>query len=261
MDSRNELQNILVKASRLLKERDSLLVSLEQVQKQYLPTEGGYKELWHGLKPFWRKFGIVISAGFVYEVLAQNVIRGIINLLVYVVGLPDDLIMILIQLLEFIVIALALIICQERANKKIRAKNQANADRLERNKQHNYQNYQREAELGRKLGQLQNIYDAECAPYIPPSYRYDTHAVTTFASYFINGRTDTLKEAVNLYETEEHRKRVEANQREQIREEKRANFLRGMQVAATWEQAAATNRAADASNRIANSIDNLSYKL
>jgi len=44
--------------------------------------------------------------------------------------------------------------------------------------------------------------------YIPEDYRYST-AVQRFCFYFRNYRADTMKEAVNLYEEEMHRLRLE----------------------------------------------------
>lgn len=44
--------------------------------------------------------------------------------------------------------------------------------------------------------------------FIPPDYRH-TLCIVRLYNYFVNGRVNTMQEAVNLYETEAHQERME----------------------------------------------------
>lgn len=61
------------------------------------------------------------------------------------------------------------------------------------------------SDLAAKYQSLRN--DASLS-WLPPDYR-DSSCINAIASYLQNGRADSLKEAINLLETEQHNERME----------------------------------------------------
>lgn len=49
--SKREVVNVLYSASNILQRVEDINRELERVKAKYRPTEGGYKKLWHGIKP------------------------------------------------------------------------------------------------------------------------------------------------------------------------------------------------------------------
>lgn len=75
-----------------------------------------------------------------------------------------------------------------------------------------------------QLAPLQQRWAVEIAPWYPMDYdRLD--AVDFFVTALRNQRADSIGELVNLYETEGHRRRMEAGQREMIAHQRIGNML------------------------------------
>ena len=66
--------------------------------------------------------------------------------------------------------------------------------------------------------------------FIPPDYRY-VEAVESFYRYLLNGRANDLQQAVNLYEEELHRMRMENAQQAMLMESKRQSAIQAAQLA------------------------------
>ena len=49
--NRDEIADVLVYAANCLQKHEKLQMELKKIKNMYRPTEGGYKELWHGIKP------------------------------------------------------------------------------------------------------------------------------------------------------------------------------------------------------------------
>lgn len=83
---------------------------------------------------------------------------------------------------------------------------------------------------------LKNKYEEIMQKYgkkidsIPVDYRYST-AVDCFYKYVNNRRADTLKQAMNLYEEEMHRLRIENTQEAILRESRKQSSLQAQQAA------------------------------
>ncbi len=67
--------------------------------------------------------------------------------------------------------------------------------------------------------------------FLPPDYRY-SEAVESFYRYVNNYRANDLQQAINLYEEEMHRLRMENAQLAMLREAKRQSSLQAAQLAA-----------------------------
>lgn len=84
---------------------------------------------------------------------------------------------------------------------------------------------------------------------VPPNYQYSM-AVNAFCSYFRNGRAYNMKEAVNLYEEEMHRNRMENMQAQVLQQQKYQTTLMAISAAANVATAFNTASAASALNNI-----------
>lgn len=102
---------------------------------------------------------------------------------------------------------------------------------------------------------------------IPERYRY-YHAVSCFVDYISSSRSDTLKEAINLYEEEMHRKRMEMGQQELLamQKEQQRTLDSINQYAASINRQAGVNNfltsvGAAASISAASSLNSINKKL
>ena len=107
-----------------------------------------------------------------------------------------------------------------------------------------------------ELQQVQTIYQNRISSWYPVDY-CTVDAVEFFYNAINNYRADNLKEAINLYETTLHQRRIEANQRQAIREQQLSNLLSAENLAmqrrqldAINYQTATINNANDTLNRI-----------
>ena len=87
------------------------------------------------------------------------------------------------------------------------------------NKQNIELYYQEESIVNQMLG-IRQTYLEEVLPLLPPDYAYPD-AVNYFIRLFENHRANNLTEAVNLYEVDLHRRRMEAGQQQMIAEQRR----------------------------------------
>lgn len=259
MESREAMQNMLIEASSLLKKFANLKRREAEIQKRFLPTEGKYAKPWHGIQPIGKKLLVIAAVLLILGALYNPILQ----ILYFVFGFSERLSTILFWIIALAVAALILVVVQECANKMIISKNQQIANQIEGNKQSNIQVQKELMQVKEHIDAVAYKYLAECADYIPPAYRYDANAVGYFASAFANGRADSLKEAINLYETDQHRKRLEEKYDKIYKEQKRHNdtseFIGvwlGLEQSAAIRQAGAEQSAAirQAGRDVASSI-------
>ena len=74
------------------------------------------------------------------------------------------------------------------------------------------------------LQQVQTVYRERVGYWYPDNY-CSVEAVEFFYNVIQNYRADNLKEAINLYETTLHQRRVEDNQKQAVRQQKLNNLL------------------------------------
>lgn len=240
VEERRKTVNMLYYAANTVRRISNIGVELENVKKKYLPTTGGYKTPWHGIKPIGKKLlllvlGLVLSGSFV------NSLNQMVWQLYSIVGLSVNAAIIVMGIVEVIAILLFPVIGQIVANKVITKKNQENADRLERNRQYNENVvYPEEQRVLKKLGEAGRDY-AKVEQYLPSHYKYNADALKFMASAIEQGRADSIGQAINLYEEDQHRRRVEDKLDEQNRLQEEQNRLREAQLMATFAEIDAIN--------------------
>ncbi len=90
--------------------------------------------------------------------------------------------------------------------------------------------------LAQECETLHSAYEKEMkkacdnAEFIPPDYRY-LSAIESFYKYVNNRRADNLRQAMNLYEEEMHRLRLENTQEAMLRESKKQSSLQAQNLA------------------------------
>jgi len=208
METRLELAHFFQGAANLLHKMDALENQRGQIRNSFLPTEGGYKRIWEGMYPIGRKFLVFIACCAVVGFI-QSAGQGLLQYLYLWFGMPVELVGLFWSALEILLIVILFSLEVKRKNNAIRKKNQANADRLEANKRYNEQLRQQDQALIRQVLDIYSQYNREYLGSIPGKYAYDTQAVDFFASAFFDGRADSLKEAINLYEQELFNRRIE----------------------------------------------------
>lgn len=112
------------------------------------------------------------------------------------------------------------------------------------------------------LADVQKVYREQLGSWYPENY-CSVDAVQYFYTAIKNFRADNLKEAINLYETSLHQKRVEDNQKQAINQQKLGNLLSAgslvLQGVAIGEQSrhnASVEFEAKVANRTLNDIRN-----
>ena len=159
------------------------------------------------------------------------------------------------------IVILAPAIVQVVANKKIVKHNRKNADRLEQNKANNKLLYVEEQTVTEKIAQVSADYQ-KVGYLLPPDFKFDSQALLYMANLLRNGRAEKMGAAINIYEDDMHKKRMEAKQEELIRKQEEANRIAvasmiadgiaaSRQTAATERLAVAEEQKASALNRIA----------
>lgn len=178
------------------------------------------------------------------------------------------------KILPLVAAAAGFLLYGKVARKRAAANNQQideeNARIMEYNK-----GVQRELEaVDGNLRQVQNQYIADIAPWYPPDY-CTIDAAEFFLSCFRNFRADTMKEAINLYETTMHQRRLEANQEETHRLLNLNNrltqtsiFMQQVTLGAIMENTQAINnmgatmsRAADSASRSEDILRDINKKI
>ena len=258
--NRDEIADVLVYAANCLQKHEKLQMELKKIKNMYRPTEGGYKELWHGIKPIGGKILTIVIA-LVLVGMFGEAFSALAQIFFCALGLNFGIAVLFANLSQFLIVILAPVIVQVVANKKIVRHNRKNADRLEQNKENNKLVYVEEQTVTEKIAQVSADYQ-KVGYLLPPDFKFDSQALLYMANLLRNGRAEKMGTAINIYEDDMHKKRMEAKQDELIRKQEEANRIAvasmiadgiaaGRQVAATERLAAAEEQKASALNRIA----------
>ena len=202
-----------------------------EVLAMRLPTEGGYKELWHGIRPFWKKVLILLVSTALVGALAGVMANGLAvlaQILFNFFGFSEGTIIVIVNVLQITLqIApplLALAIAQKVANKKIVEFNQKNAQRLEQNKAYNAQLQAQANEIDRERVEVSKKW-SRISHLLPESYKFNADALDFMATVLRNGRVKYWGDAMNVYEEEMYRRRIEEKQNELIRQQEEQKQL------------------------------------
>lgn len=192
METREELLNSLGEALSIIRQLSSIQQRLNQVRSQYKNIVP-HKEMSKRVKKYW---AIVIVIGILSFMMEMGTFAGIV----------------------YAVINIALIkLYYVFKNKKIDTNNE-----LARVNNENVKP-QEQAVLN-ELQQVQIAYRERVGYWYPDNY-CSVEAVEFFYNSVMNYRADNLKEAINLYETFLHQRRVEDNQKKAIEQQKLNNLL------------------------------------
>lgn len=111
-----------------------------------------------------------------------------------------------------------------------------------------------------ELQQLQNIYRERISPWYPIDY-CSIEAVEFLYNAINNYRADSLKEAINLYETTLHQQRVENNQQQALRQQTFSNLLSAGSLVMQGATLGAINNQTSAINNQTASVNNVNDTL
>ena len=94
---------------------------------------------------------------------------------------------------------------------------------------------------------------------LPPDFKFDSQALLYMANLLRNGRAEKMGAAINIYEDDMHKKRMEAKQDELIRKQEEANRIAVASMIADGiaasRQTAATERLAVAEEQKASALN------
>lgn len=195
MQTREELLNGLNDAKRIIRQLANIQTKLNQVRGQYKTTSPNKKM---------GKLAIIILI-----LLGLNCIRKVLNL-TSIWGL-------VFSVLELAAAYVIIKFIYKMMNEKIDADNQRI---LTENKNLNVQ----EQAVLNELQEVQVAYRERVSYWYPDSY-CSVEAVEFFYNAVVNYRADSIKEAINLYETVLHQRRVEDNQKKAAEQQKLNNLL------------------------------------
>lgn len=118
-----------------------------------------------------------------------------------------------------------------------------------------------------ELQQIQITYRERIGHWYPENY-CTVDAVEFFYNVINNYRADSMKEAINLYETHMHQQRVESNQQQAIKQQKLNNLLaagslvmQGATLGAINNQTSAINQQTSAIKGVGNSVNKVNDTL
>ena len=147
-----------------------------------------------------------------------------------------------------------------KKNKKIESQNkvteQQNAQIIANNEQLKMQ----EQNTLNELQQLQNVYRKRISPWYPIDY-CSIDAAEFLYNAINNYRADSLKEAINLYETTLHQQRVENNQKQALRQQTLSNLLSAGSLVMQGATLGAINSQTSAINNQTASVNNVNDTL
>ena len=113
---------------------------------------------------------------------------------------------------------------QKLWNRSVVRENQRRTATNEQIDQKNAALLQAENQIIEEIKALNTRYGREVAPWYPSDYCYED-AAAFFLNVLQNYRADSLKEAINLYETTLHQNRMEETQKKILQQQKLANIL------------------------------------
>lgn len=245
METREELLGGLNDAVSVIRKLANIQQRLNQVRSQYrseIPN---------------KKLGKVAK-------LAIVIIAAACIYMCFTALLSFDIFGLIYSLLEGAVVCGIIIGVNILKNKKIDSDNEEIAVRNEALKK-------QEQPILEELRQVQIAYQERVGYWYPDNY-CSVEAAEFFYDVIKNFRADNIKEAINLYETTLHQRRVEDNQKQAIKQQKLNNLLavgnlvmQGAAINSAENQAQATrnaiNNQTSAINRNADALQSVKDKL
>ncbi len=199
METREELLNGLREADSIINQLSNIQQRLTQVRSQYRSTIPNKK------MKLWVKILLIV-------LLIMMLFSSTVDKTIW-----DMIWGILFGVLEIAVVYFVIKFYYKWKNQKIDSQNEQilrdNANAQEKEK----------AVLG-ELQQAQTAYQERVSWWYPENY-CSLDAVGFFYNAVKNHRADSMKEAINLYETELHQRRVEDNQQQALQQQKLNNLL------------------------------------
>lgn len=226
MNSREELLNGLNNAVNIIRRLANIQERLNYVRLQY-----------RNIKPL-RKFSIIGKIAIVFWTILS----------IYVYTVSKDIVMLILGLIIW-VLPTFLIFSSRKKTKNQRIVEE-NKESVERNKQLAIQ----EQRILNELQEVQTLYRNYISSWYPIDY-CSVDASEFFYNAINNYRADNLKEAINLYEMTLHQRRIEANQRQAIREQQLSNLLSAQHIAVQQQQVDAISKQTASINNVNDSIN------
>lgn len=236
MDEREALLGRLKDAYMAIKNLSEIQQKLNLIRHQYqikrpVPKMGTVEKVFMVL--VWLYGGLTILTAFIQLFQNSEYVPFITRLVGVLVGSVFHIAIVV--GLTFVILAV-----NKSKNKKIVESNM-------RVEQFNIQLQSQEQAVIEELRQVQMVYGQKVASWYPEKY-VSLDAVEFFYNAIKNYRADNLKEAINIYETTLHQRRMEANQQEQIRQQKLNNLLAVGSLVVQGAQVGAINAQTNAIN-------------
>lgn len=230
MNTREELLNGLGDAVSIIRQLSNIQMRLNQVRNQY-----------RNLKPN-KKIGKLLKAILVLCILGCAVMLSQMEIASLIIGI-----------IQIAVGYVTVKFVYKKMNEKIDADNQQIIADNQKTKA------QEQAVLN-DLQKIQTAYRERVSFWYPDKY-CSVEAVEFFYNAVKDYRADSIKEAVNLYETSLHQKRIEENQKQAIKQQKLNNLLSAgsivMQGMALGEQSRHNATAEFEMQRANRTLDNI----
>lgn len=228
MNSREELLNGLNNAVNIIRRLANIQKRLDYVRSQYRNI----------IQP--KKFSIFGKIAIVFWTILS----------LYVYSVSNDIAMLILGLIIWVLPNFLIFSSRKKTkNKKI---TEENKEIVAKNQQLAIQ----EQHILNELQEVQTLYRNHISSWYPIDY-CSVDASEFFYNVVNNYRADNLKEAINLYEMTLHQRRVEANQRQAIREQQLSNLLSAQHIAVQQQQVDAINKQTASINNVNDSINRI----
>ena len=190
--AKQEIVDTLYRASDIIQRYDVIDRELERAEVKYEKKKRiGYKKPWYGTKPLGKKILILFAAVAVVWRMGDS-FNKLAVILFDVWGLSAGMSVFLVNILQFMLIILILVLAQIVANIWIVKWNKKIADEVE---------YKRVMEVQEKLDEVVSEYlQISWMWRLPEKYGYKKETFLFMAKAIEQGRVDTFEEAVSLYE-------------------------------------------------------------
>lgn len=198
METREELLEGLSNAVSIMGQFSNAQQQLDGIRSQYRSTRANVK--WGKLAKTVFTFWIICCVVGLFVAEKNVIIFNVVQYVVYTAGFYA-----------------VMTFYYKAKNKKITADNEQIVENNQRLKV-------KEQEVIDNIQQLQESYRQYVSSWYPENYCY-VDAAEFFYNTIKNYRADTLKEAINLYETTLHQQRIENNQKQSIKQQKLNNLL------------------------------------
>ena len=206
--TKEETLNNLYRAKDIIYDADACWKKIGNIKNQYMGHREGYS-----YSAFTMSKPMKIALGIDIFLIVITVIATIASSTVNGPGiLIGGFILVAIEVVVLIVIL-------KLRSKYIDSKNRTVAQQNDAIDRKNEELANVEQEIRRELSDIQTRYNEEVGGWYPPDYAFPD-AVDFFISSIQNSRADNLKEAVNAYEEDLHRRRIEAQNEQNLANQK-----------------------------------------